>query len=101
MKKIFKSIISLSLAVFVLFGLTACNSPLSSTTVDDSKTVVNSVSTNGGMTVVHGEYLYFVNGTQTNNGSNSRNVTQGSICRIGYDSELKQVKKDSDVEKSE
>lgn len=98
MKKFLKIITSLSLAFFVLFGLTACKTPLSSTTVSDEKSIVNSKSTNGGITAVRGEYLYFVNGTVENDGTSSRGNTQGSICRVKYDNVAGKVAEGAEVE---
>ena len=66
MKKFLKGCLSLALMFVVVFSLTACKTKLSDTTVDTSKVKsTNGVSTNGGMTVVHGNYLYFINGTKT------------------------------------
>lgn len=98
MKNFFKSLISLSLAVLVLFGLSACSTPLAATTVSDEKSIVNGVSTNGGTTLIHGEYLYFINGTKTNDGSSSRGTTQGAICRVKYSTQTGKVDENSDVE---
>ena len=98
MKKFFKTIISLALLVFVVCGLTACKTPISATTTSDAKSIVGTKSTNGGMTAVYGEYLYFVNGTKTNDGSSSRGTTQGAICKIKYDAEAGKVAEDAEAE---
>lgn len=98
MKKFLKSIISLALLVFVVFGLSACKTPLSSTTVDISKTIVNGKSSNGGTAVVYGDYLYYINGTQKNDGTNGRGVTQGAICKIKYDKTTGEIEKDAEAE---
>lgn len=98
MKKFFKSILSLALLVFVVVGLTACKTPISSTTVDISKTMVGGKSSNGGTAVVYGDYLYYINGTQTNDGTNGRGVTQGAICKIKYDAATGEIEKDAEAE---
>ncbi len=85
MKRFFKIITTFALAVFICLSVTACKTPLSATTVDFGKTLVEGVSTNGGTTAIHGEYLYFINGTKTNDGSSARGTTQGAICRVKYD----------------
>jgi len=98
MKKILKSILSISLFVVILFGIVACSTPISNTTADNQKTLVNGVSTNGGTTAVYGEYLYFVNGTKANDGNSGRGTTQGAICRIKYDVATGKVEEGAQVE---
>jgi len=98
MKKFFKLVISFSLLVFVVFGLTACKTPISATTTSDAKTLVNGKATNGGTTAVYGEYLYFINGTKTNDGSGSRGTTQGAICKIKYDAIAGTIAEDAEAE---
>ena len=54
MKKIIKSILSISLLVLVVFGFTACKTPLSNTTIIDEQSIVEGTSTNGGTTIIYG-----------------------------------------------
>ena len=69
MKRFFKSFLVVLIAVCVAFPLVACKKKVSPTTTNvDKVKIVNGVSTNGGLTVVHGEYLYFINGEKTNDG---------------------------------
>ena len=98
MKKFIKSILSISLLVLVVFGFTACKTPLSSTTIVDDKSIVDGTSTNGGTTAIYGDYLYFINGQKTNDGTSSRGTTQGAICRVKYDLEAGKVAEDAKVE---
>lgn len=98
MKRILKITTTICLAVFIIFGFTACGVPLSSTKVDDSKSIVNKVSTNGGTTAIYDNYLYFINGTKTNNGTSSRGTTQGAICRVKYDVDAGKVEENAEVE---
>lgn len=88
MKKILKIILSVALAFVCVFSFTACKKKVSDTTVDTSKVAsTHGVSTNGGMTVVHDGYLYFINGTKTNDGTSLEDNTQSAICRVKYNGE--------------
>ncbi len=88
MKKILKITLSVALAFVCVFSFTACKKKVSDTTVDTSKVAsTNGVSTNGGMTVVHDGYLYFINGTKTNDGTSLEKNKQSAICRVKYNSE--------------
>lgn len=85
MKKILKSCAAIVLAFVCFFGFAACGTKLSETTVSTSKVLVsNGKSTNAGMTVVHNGYLYFINGSKTNDGSNLKDNTVAAICRVKY-----------------
>lgn len=85
MKKFLMSCFSLVLAVTVVFSFTACKTKLSKTTTDTTNVkAVNGVSTNGGITVVHGDYLYFINGTKTNDGKSQSKNKRSAICRVKY-----------------
>lgn len=86
MKRILKSCLVVLVAVCLAFPLVACKKKVSPTTTNvDNVKVVNGVSTNGGLTVVHGEYLYFINGVKTNDGSSQDDNTRSAICRVKYD----------------
>ena len=92
MKKFIKCCFSLVLAVTVIFSFTACKTKISKTTTNVSKVaVVNGVSTNGGMTVVRGDWLYFINGTQTPSAKNLEGNKQSAICRVKYDASTGKV----------
>ena len=85
MKKIFKTCLVAFVAVCLSFPLVACKKKVSPTTTKvDNVKIVNGKTTNGGMTVVHGEYLYFINGTKTNDGSSQKNNKRSAICRVKY-----------------
>lgn len=96
MKKILKGCLSFVLAFTVIFSLTACKTKLSKTTIDTSKVkVVNGVSTNGGITAMYKGYLYFINGTKTNDGTSSTGNKRSAICRVKYNEETGEVNKKS------
>ena len=92
MKKILKFTLSIALAFVCIFSFTACKDDVSDTTVDTSKVMsVNGVNTNGGMTVVHDGYLYFINGTKTNDGTSIEGNTLSAICRVKFDASTNKV----------
>lgn len=92
MKKFLKCCFSFVLALTVVFSFTACKTKLSKTTVDSSKVkVINGVSTNGGITAVYGDYLYFINGTKTNDGTSLTKNKRSAICRVKYNTETGKV----------
>ncbi len=96
MKKILKSCLSLVMAFTIVFSLTACKTKLSKTTTNtDNVKKVNEITTNGGSTVVYGDYLYFINGTKANDGTSARKNTRSAICRVKYNVETGEVDKDS------
>lgn len=99
MKKFIKCCFSLVLTVAVIFSFTACKNKLSKTTVNtDNVKSVNGVSTNGGITAVHGEYLYFINGTKTNDGTSSTGNKQSAICRVKFNAETGKVTDENSYE---
>ena len=63
-------------------GFSACGKKISKTTVDYSKTIYNGQQTNGGITAVYKDYLYFINGTKTNDGTKLTKNTRSAICRV-------------------
>ena len=86
MKKLLKSCLSIVLAATAIFSFTACKTKLSKTTVNTNKVkVVNGVTTNGGITAIYDGYLYFINGTKTNDGTSSKKNTKSAICKVRYD----------------
>ena len=85
MKRILKSCFVVLIAICFAMPLVACKTKTSPTTVDVYKVkVVNGVSTNGGLTVVHGDYLYFINGIKANDGKSVKNNKKSAICRVKY-----------------
>ncbi len=97
MKKIFKSFLLVVLAVSLSFSLVACKKKISATTVDTSKVKTSyGKTTNGGTTVAYGDYLYFINGTKTNDGKSLDKNTRSAICRVKYN--VKTGKTSGDME---
>ncbi len=85
MKKLLKITLSLAMAFVCVFSFTACKKKVSDTTVSTENVASsNGVTTNGGITAVYGDYLYFINGTKTNDGTNLTGNTRGAICRVKY-----------------
>lgn len=96
MKKILKLTLSVALAFVCIFSFTACKKKVSDTTVDTSKVLsVNGVNTNGGMTVVHDGYLYFINGVKNNDGTTLEDNTQAAICRVKFNASTNAVDDDT------
>ena len=92
MKKILKLTLSVALAFVCIFSFTACKKKVSDTTIDTSKVLsINGVNTNGGMTVVHDGYLYFINGTKNNDGTSLKNNKLSAICRVKFDASTNKV----------
>jgi len=82
MKKILKGLLCVVIACVCVFNLTGCKTKISATTTDASKTVYGGQATNGGITLVHDGYLYFVNGTKTNDGTSATGNTMSAICKV-------------------
>lgn len=82
MKKFFKGCLCFAIMFVVLFNLTACKTPISDTGTDYSKTTYNGELTNGGMTLVYDGYLYFINGTKSNDGTSAKNNTRSAVYRV-------------------
>ncbi|MBQ8451169.1 MAG: hypothetical protein IJ538_00090 [Clostridia bacterium] len=83
MKKLIKGIISFALVMICAVSLVACGKSVSAVTVDTSKVETsNGVTTNGGITTIYDGYLYFINGTVSNDGTNSTGNTVGAIARV-------------------
>ena len=98
MKKIFKSCLLMLVAVCVSFSFVGCKKKVSPTTTNtDNIKFSNGVTTNGGMTVVHGDYLYFINGTKENNGTSQNKNTRSAICRVKYDMSTGETSGDMEV----
>ncbi len=85
MKNLFKSLLAGVLALVCVFSFTACKTKISDTTADDSMTVYLNTQTNGGATAYYDGYLYFINGTATNDGTKLTKVKTGAICRVKID----------------
>ena len=98
MRKLLKSCLAVLVMVCVAFGFTACGTKLSETTTDVTKVkTVNGVSTNGGITAIYDNYLYYVNGTKECDGKNLTGNTKSAICRIQYDAATGTVTGESEV----
>lgn len=83
MKKFCKVFFAVVLCVFTMFGLVACNEPELSATTNET-TLVES---NGGSVVQYNGYLYFINGTKTNDGTGNQTgkVVQSAIYKAKCD----------------
>ena len=96
MKRFLKCCFSLVLAVTVIFSFTACKTKISKTTTSTKNVKeVNGVSTNGGISVVYKNYLYFINGTKTNDGTSLTKNKKSAICRVKYDPATGEVNKNT------
>lgn len=98
MKKFLKSFLVIMLTICVAMPLVACKKKVSKTTTDESnvKTVAG-VNTNGGMTVVYGDYLYFVNGIKDNDGTSQSKNKRSAICRVKYNTETGETSGDIEI----
>lgn len=86
MKRILKSCLLVLVAVCVSFSFVGCKKKVSPTSTNtDNVKYSNGVTTNGGMTVVHGDYMYFINGTKENDGTSQKKNKRSAICRVKYD----------------
>lgn len=96
MKKFLKSIFSFfaitCLAVCCAFTFTACKDKVSNTTVSTDK-----VSFNGGIASIYNGYLYFINGTKTNDGTGLTGNTRSAICRTKIDEQTGELNEKSEV----
>lgn len=98
MKRLLKSCLAVAVIFCMALSFTACGAKVSATTVDTKKVgVVNGVSTNGGMTAIHDGYLYFINGTITNDGTSLKKNTQSAICRVKYNASTGETTGDAEV----
>lgn len=98
MKRFLKCALSLALVFVIVFSLTGCKKKLSETTTDtDNVKVVKGVSTNGGITAIYDGYLYFINGTKTNDGTSAKKNTRSAICRIKYNETTGETTGDAEV----
>lgn len=86
MKKFLKSCLLILAIVCVSFSFVGCKKKVSETTTNvDNVKLSNGVTTNGGMTVVYGDYLYFINGSKDNDGTCLKDNKRGAICRVKFD----------------
>ena len=98
MKKFFKKSLLVLFAFCVALSFSACGAKISATTVSvENVKAVNGQTTNGGITTVYGEYLYFINGTKENDGKSSNNNKRSAICRIKYDVNTGKTSGDAEV----
>ena len=81
MKKITKILISFVLCICTVFTLTACGTNLSKTTADTTDVI-----SNGGVSVYHDGWVYFINGTKEVSDVNVKGVVvNGGIYRVKAD----------------
>lgn len=79
MKKIFKSLFAVVLCVLTCVSFAGCNKETWSKTTNNTTGVVS----NGGTTIYHDGWLYFINGTKDVNESNNTGKTiQSGIYRV-------------------
>ena len=91
MKKVLKSIFAFMICFVSLLAFTACGNTNFSKTTNDTTGVVS----NGGVSVTYNGYVYFINGTKTNNkDNNTGKLIQGAIYKAQLD-ENGNVVKDS------
>lgn len=91
MKKVLKSIFAFMICFVSLLAFTACGNTNFSKTTNDTTGVVS----NGGVSVTYNGYVYFINGTKTNNkNNNTGKLVQGAIYKAQLD-ENGNVVKDS------
>lgn len=82
MKKILKGLSLIAVALICVFTFSACKGKVSPTSTDISGSVYGGALTSGGITAVHDGYLYFINGTKTNDGKNLKKTTEAALCRV-------------------
>lgn len=84
-----KAIVIIALALVVVLSAVAFAGCTESYKQDGLKTTKGPVSDNGGMAVVYGNYLYFVNGYAGSSVDNTfGNVTKGAIARVELENGL-------------
>ena len=84
MKKLFKSLLVLVICVCTCLSFVGCNN----TNWSNVTNSVDGVVSNGGVTLYHDGWVYFVNGTKTNNASNlEKSTIQAGIYRVKADAE--------------
>lgn len=94
MKKVLKSIFAIMVCVVSLFAFAGCGKTSYSATTNTT----TNVESNGGLTVTYGEYIYFINGTKTNNEANNKGeIVQGAICKAKLDENGKIVEDSTSV----
>lgn len=82
MKKIFKPLVVVALIICVCFSFVGCKEKPWSPTTNNSDNVIS----NGGIVAEHNGWLYFVNGTKSNNEENNKGqTTQAGIYRVKLD----------------
>ena len=98
MKKILKSCLLILVAVCVSFSFVGCKKKVSPVSINtDNVKSSGGVTTNGGITVVNGDYLYFINGTKDNDGTSIKNNKRAAICRVKYDQSTGKTSGDMEV----
>ena len=82
MKKFLKSLFAIMICFVSLLTFAGCNKTSLSKTTNTTKDVVS----NGGVSVTYNGYVYFINGTKTNNADNNKGkLVQGAIYKAKLD----------------
>lgn len=88
MKKFLKSIFAIMICFVSLLAFAGCNKTTLSKTTNTTEGVVS----NGGISVTYDGYIYFINGTKTNNADNNQGkLVQGAIYKAKLDEDGKVV----------
>lgn len=98
MRKILKSCLVILAVVCLSFSFVGCKKKVSPTTTNvDNVKSSNGATTNGGMTVVYGDYLYFINGSKDNDGTSPKKNKRSAICRVKYNMTTGETEGDIEV----
>ena len=98
MRKILKSCLVILAVVCLSFSFVGCKKKVSPTTTNvDNVKSSNGATTNGGMTVVYGDYLYFINGSKDNDGTSPKKNKRSAICRVKYNMATGETEGDIEV----
>lgn len=98
MKKFLKSCLVIFAVVCLSFSFVGCKKKVSKTTTNvDNVKSSNGQTTNGGMTVVYGDYLYFINGSKDNDGTSPNKNKKSAICRVKYNMETGKTEGEMEV----
>lgn len=82
MKKFLKSLFAIMICFVSLLTFAGCNK----TTLSKTTNITEGVVSNGGVSVTYNGYVYFINGTKTNNADNNKGkLVQGAIYKAKLD----------------
>ena len=89
MKKFLKSIFAIMICFVSLLAFAGCGK----TNLSKTTNLTEGVVSNGGVSVTYNGYLYFINGTKTNNAENNKGkLVEGAIYKAKLDEDGKVVK---------